>query len=76
MTKAHRPWAAPIALGAKDHAQEPHTPTLLLQVLTPAALFAKGIKSVVSLFDVPSTSARSLQNPSSEHRVTLLRPNL
>src|SRR5215207_3067456 len=73
--EARRPCAAPIAHGAEDRAQEPHAPTLLLQLLTPAALLAKNIKSTAALLDVPSTSAHSLHNSASERRANLFLPN-
>jgi hypothetical protein len=42
-----------IASGGEDRAQEPHAPTLLLQLLTPAALLVKDIKSAAVLLDAP-----------------------
>jgi hypothetical protein len=52
MTEASSLSVAPIAPGGEDRAQESHAPTLLLQLLTPAALLVKGIKSA-ALLDVP-----------------------
>jgi hypothetical protein len=42
-----------ITPSGEDRAQELHAPTLLLQVLTPAALLVRGIKSAAALLDVP-----------------------
>jgi hypothetical protein len=44
--------AALLTPGGEDRAQELPAPTLLMQVLTPAALLIKGIKSAAALLAV------------------------